>query len=220
MSLTKNGTSRLYTLCSIQKRLYLATVSISQYAMFFPSMLLAWQDVCALNYNPQPLRHSWTSTRANNDYAFIVFLMSCGAKSRARAILSHAFSPPPHLKITNSRFFRWHQCWECFLRIFCSRASLKSNLGENWLRKTSGSDLVVSKAHSTLSISSDWETDLVVALNFINLSYGYSYLLIWIISQNIMWNPTECSVLVAEWTLKADGTCGCRWWRTYFQKAF
>lgn len=47
--------------------------------------------VCTLNYNPQPLRHSWTSTRTNTDYAFLVFLMSSGAKCGTRAILSHTF---------------------------------------------------------------------------------------------------------------------------------
>lgn len=35
--------------------------------------------------------HELPSTRANTDYAFIVFPMSCGAKNGARAILSYTF---------------------------------------------------------------------------------------------------------------------------------
>lgn len=42
VSLMKDGTFRLYLLCSIQKCLYPSTIYVSQYAMFFPPMLLAW----------------------------------------------------------------------------------------------------------------------------------------------------------------------------------
>lgn len=92
MSLMKDGTFRLYLLCSIQKSLSFYNLRFTICHVFSPNASsMIRRCVCALNYNPQPLRHSWTSTRANTDYAFIVFLMSCGAKSGARAILSHTF---------------------------------------------------------------------------------------------------------------------------------
>lgn len=99
MSLIKDGTFGLYLLCSKQKSLSFYNLHFTICHVFPPSA--SRRGVCTLNYNlnynPQPLWHPWTSMGANTDSAFIVFLMSCGAKSGTRALLSHAciFLFPP-----------------------------------------------------------------------------------------------------------------------------